>query len=231
MLPERCHTEHAIIRGSYYRVHRASAEAADWRAEMSYVVKRTPDLEVTLAKLSPCLCLADRLAHASLTSADAGGEYRIFHKPEALPLGVLESGAGWYVGPTAGRIAACRGIIRSRWSPKWSWMTERTSEHTGDAKPRHIYFKKMEAARAAIEWACENVPGHVVVLATDNMAVFWAIKRGYTQVTGAQEDVYRINRVLREKKCELEAVLVGTLRTSRLEAHRCASATRGPPGG
>ena len=77
-----------------------------------------------------------------------------------------------------------------------------------DAKTRHIYFKEMEAARAAIEWACVNFPGHVVVLATDNMAVFWAIKRGYTQVKGAQDDVKRINRALNESKCELEAVLV-----------------------
>ena len=38
-----------------------------------------------------------------------------------------------------------------------------------DAKKCHIYFKKMEAARAAIEWACEKFPGHVVVLATDNI--------------------------------------------------------------
>ena len=77
-----------------------------------------------------------------------------------------------------------------------------------DAKARHIYFKEMEAARAAVEWACHQFPGHVVVLATDNMAVFWAIKRGYTQVKGAQEDVRRINKALHEARCELEAVLV-----------------------
>ena len=75
-------------------------------------------------------------------------------------------------------------------------------------KARHIYFKEMEAARAAIEWACEKFPGHVVVLATDNMAVFWAIKRGYTQVLGAQDDVRRINAALNKGACELEAVLV-----------------------
>ena len=44
-------------------------------------------------------------------------------------------------------------------------------------KARHIYFKELEAARAAVVWACENYPGHVIALATDNMAVFWAIKR------------------------------------------------------
>ena len=75
-------------------------------------------------------------------------------------------------------------------------------------KARHIYFKEMEAARAAVVWACANFPGHVVVLATDNMAVFWAIKRGYTQVKGAQEDVQRINAALHEAGCDLEAVLV-----------------------
>ena len=57
-------------------------------------------------------------------------------------------------------------------------------------------------------WACANFPGHIVVLATDNMAVFWAIKRGYTQVKGAQEDVQRINAALFEAGCDLEAVLV-----------------------
>ena len=77
-----------------------------------------------------------------------------------------------------------------------------------EPKARHIYFKEMEAARAAVEWACARFPGHVVVLATDNMAVFWAIKRGYTQVKGAQEDVRRINRALDGAGCELEAVLV-----------------------
>ena len=75
-------------------------------------------------------------------------------------------------------------------------------------KARHIYFKEMEAARAAVVWACANFPGHVVVLATDNMAVFWAIKRGYTQVKGAQDDVQRINAALFEAGCDLEAVLV-----------------------
>ena len=64
------------------------------------------------------------------------------------------------------------------------------------------------SARAAVVWACANFPGHVVVLATDNMAVFWAIKRGYTQVKGAQDDVQRINAALFEAGCDLEAVLV-----------------------
>ena len=40
------------------------------------------------------------------------------------------------------------------------------------------------------------------------MAVFWAIKRGYTQVKGAQDDVRRINAALHEAGCDLEAVLV-----------------------
>ena len=75
-------------------------------------------------------------------------------------------------------------------------------------KARHIYYKEMEAARAAVEWACGKFPGHVVVLATDNMAVFWAIKRGYTQVKGAQDDVRRINAALHQAGCDLEAVLV-----------------------
>ena len=82
---------------------------------------------------------------------------------------------------------------------------------------RHIYFKEMEAARVAVEWACVRFPGHVVVLATDNMAVFWAKKRGYIQVKGAQEDVRRINSALEEAGCELEAVLVPGKWISRQE--------------
>ena len=120
----------------------------------------------------------------------------------------------WFRGTDTGR----KGFV---WIASDASDTKMAFVHLADTGPRlpktpwseppherHIYYKEMEAARAAVEWACLEYPGHVVVLATDNMAVFWAIKRGYTQAKGAQDDVRRINEALHKAGCDLEAVLV-----------------------
>ena len=84
-----------------------------------------------------------------------------------------------------------------------------TSWDVAEANPLwHIFYKELEAVVWAVEVMALRHPGKLIVLATDNSAVFYMLMRGFTGVEAAIPMLDEIKRHLSENGCQLLPVLI-----------------------
>ena len=84
-----------------------------------------------------------------------------------------------------------------------------TSWDVAEANPLwHIFYKELEAVVWAVEVMALRHPGKLIVLATDNSAVFYMLMRGFTGVEAAIPMLDEIKRHLSENGCHLLPVLI-----------------------
>ena len=72
----------------------------------------------------------------------------------------------------------------------------------------HIFYKELEAVVWAVEVMALRYPGKVIVLATDNSAVFFLLLRGFTGVEAAIPMLDKIKIHLAENGCKILPVLI-----------------------
>ena len=75
----------------------------------------------------------------------------------------------------------------------------------------HIFYKELEAAGWAVEVMAQRYPGRLIVLATDNSAVYYLLLRGFTGVEAAIPMLDAIKHHLAENHCKLLPVMISGL--------------------
>ena len=98
----------------------------------------------------------------------------------------------------------------------------------------HIFYKELEAAVWAVQVMSIRYPGKLIVLATDNSAVYYLLLRGFTGVEAAIPMLDALKHHLAESGCKLLPVMISGLQQiadcptrdapfewSRLEATWC----------
>jgi len=72
----------------------------------------------------------------------------------------------------------------------------------------HIFFKELQGAAWAITDLAIQNPGTTIVLAIDNSALFYVLRRGFTSTTEGRPTIQFISQLLKETGCELLPVLI-----------------------
>jgi len=80
--------------------------------------------------------------------------------------------------------------------------------HQGAAQGSHIFYSELQAATWAILDLCMLHPGSMIVLAVDNSALFYVLRRMFTSTEEGRPYVEIIQQVLEDTTCDMLPVLI-----------------------
>ena len=80
--------------------------------------------------------------------------------------------------------------------------------HAGAARGTHIFYSEFQAAAWAVTDLCSLFPGTMLVLAVDNSALFYVLRRGFTTTEEGRPYMEVIKQILRDTGCDLLPVLI-----------------------
>ena len=83
-----------------------------------------------------------------------------------------------------------------------------TRVYSAPAVGSHIFYKELQGATWAIIDLCCEYPNTTIVIAVDNSALFYVLRRGFTTTEEGRPNIHLIHEVLAQTGCDLLPVLI-----------------------